>query len=114
VWRTTSLPGVEFLERFLWHVLPKGLRRTRRFGWWGNAVRTEKLTLLRRLLGVRPAEPAEPADAAPPASPADMPEETVPPWLFAGPSMLTNLQPAQFGGQTTGFALTGREPVASA
>jgi len=76
VWRTTSLPGVEFLERFLWHVLPKGLRRTRRFGWWGNAVRTEKLTLLRRLLGAWPAEPAEPADAAPPASPEEMPEET--------------------------------------
>src|SRR5690606_1630560 len=29
VWRTTSLPGVEFLARFLWHVLPKGLRRIR-------------------------------------------------------------------------------------
>ena len=37
--------------------------RIRRFGWWGNAVRTEKLTLLRSLLGV---PPAEPADAAPP------------------------------------------------
>ena len=76
VWRTTSLPGVEFLERFLWHVLPKGLRRTRRFGWWGNAVRTEKLTLLRRLLGVPPAEPREPADTATDTLPEDMPEET--------------------------------------
>ena len=62
-WRTTSLPGVEFLERFLWHLVPRGLRRIRRFGWWGNAVRTEKLALLRRLLGV---PPAEPSDAAPP------------------------------------------------
>ena len=39
-------------------------------------MRTEKLTLLRRLLGAWPAEPAEPADAAPPASPEEMPEET--------------------------------------
>ena len=76
VWRTTSLPGVEFLERFLWHVLPKGLRRTRRFGWWGNAVRTEKLTLLRRLLGAPPAEPREPVDTASDTLPEDMPEET--------------------------------------
>ena len=62
-WRTTSLPGVEFLERFLWHLVPRGLRRIRRFGWWGNAVRTEKLALLRRLLNV---PPPEPSDAAPP------------------------------------------------
>ncbi len=65
-WRTKALLGVEFIERFLRHVLPQGLRRIRRFGWWGNAVRTEKLALLRRLLGVPPAEPAEPADTAPP------------------------------------------------
>ena len=26
-WRTTSLPGVEFLARFLWHLVPRGLRR---------------------------------------------------------------------------------------
>lgn len=62
-WRTTALPGVEFLERFLWHLVPRGLRRIRRFGWWGNAVRTEKLALLRRLLNV---PPPEPSDAAPP------------------------------------------------
>jgi hypothetical protein len=67
---------VEFLARFLWHVLPKGLRRIRRFGWWGNAVRTQKLTLLRRLLGVRPAEPREPADTATDTLPEEMPEET--------------------------------------
>jgi len=62
LWQTTSLPGVEFLERFLWHLVPQGLRRIRRFGWWGNAVRTEKLALLRRLFGV---PPPDPADAAP-------------------------------------------------
>ena len=56
-------------------VWPAGPRRAWRRGtprcggsaastWWGNAVRTEKLALLRRLLGVRPTEAA---DAAPPA-----------------------------------------------
>ena len=65
-WKTTSLPGVEFIERFLWHLLPPGLRRIRRFGVWGNRVRTEKLTLLRRLLGVPPPESVESVDEAPP------------------------------------------------
>ena len=65
-WKTTSLPGVEFIERFLWHLLPPGLRRIRRFGVWGNRVRTEKLTLLRRLLGVQPPESVESVDEAPP------------------------------------------------
>jgi len=29
-WRTTSLPGVTFLERFLWHLVPQGFRRNRK------------------------------------------------------------------------------------
>ena len=39
-------------------------------------MRTQKLTLLRRLLGVPPAEPREPADAATDTLPEEMPEET--------------------------------------
>ena len=42
---------MEFIERFLRHVLLQGLRQIRRFGVWGNRGRTEKLTLLRGLLG---------------------------------------------------------------
>ncbi len=60
-WKTTSLPGVEFIARFLWHLLPQGLRRIRRFGLWGNRVRTEMLTLARRLLHVKPVEPVDEA-----------------------------------------------------
>ena len=45
--RTTALPGVEFIERFLWHLIPRGLRASAASTWWGNAVRTEKLALLR-------------------------------------------------------------------
>jgi hypothetical protein len=75
-WRTTSLSGVEFIERFLWHVLPQGLRRIRRFGWWGNAVRTDKLAVLRKLLRLRPADPADKALPVPPEeAPEEIPEE---------------------------------------
>ncbi|MHB8974981.1 MAG: transposase [Pirellulaceae bacterium] len=60
-WKTKWFPGVEFIERFLQHVLPQGLRHIRRFGFWGNRVRTEKLQLLRRLLNVQPPEPLDDA-----------------------------------------------------
>ena len=54
------VPGVEFIERFLRHVLLQGQQRIRRFGWWGNRVRTEKLTLFRRLLGAQPPSQSRP------------------------------------------------------
>ncbi len=60
-WKTTSFPGVEFIERFLRHLLPKGFRHIRRCDLWCNAVRTEKLTLLRRLLDITPPEPLDEA-----------------------------------------------------
>lgn len=34
VWRTERLPGVEFLRRFLQHVLPRGFHRCRYYGLW--------------------------------------------------------------------------------
>ena len=52
---------MEFIERFLRHVLLQGLRHVRRFGLWGNRGRTEKLTLLRGLLNVKPPEPLDEA-----------------------------------------------------
>ena len=36
-WKTTRMPGVEFIRRFLLHVLPQGLRHIRRFGFMGPA-----------------------------------------------------------------------------
>ena len=33
-WRTTRLPGVEFVGRFLQHVLPRGFHRVRYYGLW--------------------------------------------------------------------------------
>jgi len=48
--RIQSLKAVEFLRRFLMHVLPKGYVRIRHFGFMANAFRKEKLALCRRLL----------------------------------------------------------------
>jgi len=44
------LDGVEFLRRFLQHVLPKGFMRIRHYGFLANAVRQKRLNMLRQLL----------------------------------------------------------------
>ena len=56
--RTMTLDGVEFVRRFLLHVLPKSFVRIRHFGFLGNRTRKTQLARCRQLLGV--AEPAEP------------------------------------------------------
>jgi hypothetical protein len=38
-WRTVRLPGVEFLRRFLQHVLPRGFHRVRYYGLWHHSKR---------------------------------------------------------------------------
>ena len=45
-----TLDAVEFLRRFLLHVLPSGLVRIRHFGFLANRVRKSKLDLCRTLL----------------------------------------------------------------
>ena len=53
-WQTRTLPGADFLWLLLQHVLPKGLRRARQFGFFHpNSKRL--LDLLRLLLKVVPA-----------------------------------------------------------
>ena len=47
VMRTMTLDGVEFLRRFLLHLLPKGFVRIRHFGLLANRGRREKLALRR-------------------------------------------------------------------
>jgi hypothetical protein len=54
-----TLDAVEFLRRFLLHVLPTGLVRIRQFGFLANRVRKSKLELCRTLLAARlPAAPS--------------------------------------------------------
>ncbi len=38
-WRTQRLPGVEFLRRFLQHVLPRGFHKCRYYGLWHSSKR---------------------------------------------------------------------------
>jgi Putative transposase len=38
-WRTQQLPGVEFLRRFLQHVLPRGFHNVRYYGLWNPSNR---------------------------------------------------------------------------
>jgi len=54
-WRTTRIPGHEFMRRFLQHVLPKGLHKVRYSGLWHPAKR-EQVAQVRLLLQLdRPA-----------------------------------------------------------
>ena len=39
VWRTIRLEGVEFLRRFLQHVLPRGFHKVRYYGLWHSSKR---------------------------------------------------------------------------
>jgi hypothetical protein len=58
-WKTKALPGVEFIRRFLLHVLPLRFRHIRRFGFMGPRVAAQKLELIRSLLGVKNQAPAD-------------------------------------------------------
>ena len=58
-WRASRLTGVEFLRRFLMHVLPKGFHKLRYYGLWHHSKRhlQERARLLLSLLA--PARLAE-------------------------------------------------------
>ena len=56
-----TLDALEFLRRFLLHVLPSGLVRIRQFGFLANRFRTQKLQLCRTLLAV--CQPSTPSDS---------------------------------------------------
>lgn len=64
--RVMTLDAVEFLRRFMLHVLPRGLVRVRVFGFLANRHRAGRLELCRRLLGT--AEPPVRSEAGMPAS----------------------------------------------
>lgn len=50
-----KLDAVEFIRRFLLHILPNGFVRIRQFGFLANRARGKKLALCRALLGTLPA-----------------------------------------------------------
>jgi hypothetical protein len=49
--QTMTLDALEFIRRFLLHVLPSGFHRIRYYGWLGHRHRTETLARCRQLLG---------------------------------------------------------------
>jgi len=63
--KTMMLDAVEFIRRFLLHVLPSGFVRIRHFGFLANRKREEKLALCRSLLPARQtaAEPTASCDS---------------------------------------------------
>lgn len=75
--KTMALDAIEFIRRFLLHVLPSGLVRIRHYGFLANRHRKEKLELCRKLLNVAPpptsepqgAKAADPKEARPPRCP---------------------------------------------
>jgi hypothetical protein len=69
--RTLTLDAVEFLRRFLLHVLPRGFQRIRHFGFLANRVRQAKLAVCRALLLEQTAAPSpRRPDAELPPAPA--------------------------------------------
>lgn len=52
-WKALTLPGEEFIRRFLMHVLPKRFVRIRHYGLLATRTKTKQLTLCRNLLGCK-------------------------------------------------------------
>jgi hypothetical protein len=71
-----TLSGVEFLRRFLLHVLPTGFVRIRYYGLFANRCRAENLERCRALIKVEPgATPASPPVPSTPSEPKPEAEE---------------------------------------
>ena len=61
--RTIAIDGVQFIARFLQHVLPPGFRRIRHYGLLAPAAKTQRLALARQLLAMPAANPRALEDA---------------------------------------------------
>jgi ribosomal protein L37AE/L43A len=85
---TMTLEAVEFVRRFLMHVLPTGFVRVRHYGLLANRCRREKLAQCRELLGmaVTPVDlaPASPEPITPPVPEAAVTPSRVCPRCGAG------------------------------
>jgi hypothetical protein len=59
-WRLQRLPGVEFLRRFLQHVLPRGFHKVRYYGLWHPSMRDQSNRAWVLLILATPADTAQP------------------------------------------------------
>jgi ribosomal protein L37AE/L43A len=64
-WRTMTLSAVEFVRRFVMHVLPSGFVRLRHYGLRANRHRREKLARCRELLGAAASSEVEDEEPMP-------------------------------------------------
>ena len=62
--RTMTLSAMEFLRRFVQHILPRGFVRIRPSGFLANTCRVARVALARILLATPAAAPSTPATAA--------------------------------------------------
>ena len=69
-WRTSRIPGHEFMRRFLQHVLPKGLHKVRYFGLWHPSKREHTARARLLLLLGHPATPRQAERSAAATGPA--------------------------------------------
>ncbi len=60
--KIARVPALEFIDRFLLHVLPRHLRHIRNYGFLSHNQRGTKLPLIRRLLGLEDAAAEEDAE----------------------------------------------------
>lgn len=74
--RTMTLTAMEFLRRFIQHVLPRGFVRIRQTGFLANACRTARIPLARRLLTSPPAPAPATAPTTAPRIDDDAPRAT--------------------------------------
>jgi hypothetical protein len=80
--KTMALDAVEFIRRFLLHVLPRGFVHIRHYGFLANRSREEKLPLCRRLIAASrevSATEEKPTTDSRSAERAKVPEETAVP-----------------------------------
>jgi Putative transposase/Transposase zinc-binding domain len=74
-----TLAAIEFVRRFLLHVLPSGFVRVRHYGLLANRYRQEKLARCRELLGMAVTHQADTAPTAPdPLTPTGLEVEVTP------------------------------------
>jgi hypothetical protein len=65
--RTMTLTAMEFLRRFVQHILPRGFVRIRQSGFLANTCRAARLRRARTVLSIAPPPPPDPPATNPPA-----------------------------------------------
>jgi len=89
--KTMTLDAVEFIRRFLLHVLPSGFVRIRQFGFLANRLRQHQLARCRMLLEVRPT----PTPATSDSTDTDFPDAHACPVCKLGRLLVIGLLSAQ-------------------